>query len=86
MDRVDKNKHVYVVEGPLDSLFVDKCIAVAGADGSLTGDSVVVLEAVTLSGLSVTGSLVGALHGGVGVVRPLHLADPRVVPVDVEDL
>ena len=31
LDRVDKSKHVYVVEGPLDSLFVDNCIAVAGA-------------------------------------------------------
>ena len=32
LDRVDKSEHVYVVEGPLDSLFVDNCIAVAGAD------------------------------------------------------
>ena len=32
LDRVDKSKHVYVVEGPLDSLFIDNCIAVAGAD------------------------------------------------------
>lgn len=27
---VDKNKFVYVVEGPIDSLFLDNCIAVAG--------------------------------------------------------
>jgi len=32
LDRVDKSKHVYVVEGPLDSLFLDNCIAIAGAD------------------------------------------------------
>ena len=32
LDRVDKSEHVYVVEGPLDSLFLDNCIAVAGAD------------------------------------------------------
>ena len=32
LDRVDKSIHVYVVEGPLDSLFLDNCIAVAGAD------------------------------------------------------
>ena len=32
LDRVDKKKHVYVVEGPLDSLFIDNCIAVAGAE------------------------------------------------------
>tara|TARA_B100000073_G_C23692413_1_gene556957 strand:- start:83 stop:1123 length:1041 start_codon:yes stop_codon:yes gene_type:complete len=32
LDRVDKKKHVYVVEGPLDSLFIENCIAVAGAE------------------------------------------------------
>jgi DNA primase (bacterial type) len=32
LDRVDKSKHVYVVEGPLDSMFIENCIAVAGAD------------------------------------------------------
>jgi len=32
LDRVTKDKHIYVVEGPLDSLFLDNCIAVAGAD------------------------------------------------------
>ena len=32
LDKVDKSKHVYVVEGPLDSLFIDNCIAVAGVD------------------------------------------------------
>jgi len=35
-DRVDVSQRIYVVEGPIDSLFVDNCIAVAGADfGSL---------------------------------------------------
>ena len=32
LNRVDKNKHIFVVEGPIDSLFLDNCIAVAGAD------------------------------------------------------
>ena len=32
LDRIDKSKHVYMVEGPLDSLFLDNCIAIAGAD------------------------------------------------------
>ena len=32
LDKVDKRKEVLVVEGPLDSLFLDNCIAVAGAD------------------------------------------------------
>ena len=45
LDRVDKNKHVYVVEGPLDSLFVDNCIAVAGADvPSLDCDFTVIFD------------------------------------------
>jgi hypothetical protein len=32
LDGVDKNKKIYVVEGPIDSLFIDNCIAMAGAD------------------------------------------------------
>ena len=32
LDRVDKREHVYIVEGPFDSLFLNNCIAVAGAD------------------------------------------------------
>lgn len=30
LDRVDNNKQVFVVEGPIDSLFLDNCIACAG--------------------------------------------------------
>ena len=32
LERIDYDTHVYVVEGPLDSLFIDNCLAVAGAD------------------------------------------------------
>tara|TARA_B100001939_G_scaffold171422_1_gene147760 strand:+ start:88 stop:1086 length:999 start_codon:yes stop_codon:yes gene_type:complete len=32
LDRVNLNKHVYVVEGPFDSMFLDNCIAMAGSD------------------------------------------------------
>ena len=32
LDRCDWSHRTYVVEGPLDSLFVDNCLAVAGAD------------------------------------------------------
>ena len=32
LDRVDFSRRFYVVEGPIDSLFVDNCLAVAGAD------------------------------------------------------
>ena len=32
LDRVNKNNAVYVVEGPFDSLFLENCVAMAGAD------------------------------------------------------
>ena len=32
LDRVDLSRHLYVMEGPLDSLFIDNSLAVAGAD------------------------------------------------------
>ena len=32
LDRVDLSRRIYVVEGPIDSLFIDNCLAVAGAD------------------------------------------------------
>lgn len=35
LERVDKNKTVYVTEGPIDSLFLDNAIAMAGSDVSL---------------------------------------------------
>lgn len=34
LDRLDKTKLAYVVEGPIDSFFVDNCVALAGTDGS----------------------------------------------------
>jgi len=35
LDSIDKTKKVYVVEGPIDSLFLDNCIAMAGSDINL---------------------------------------------------
>jgi len=35
LDSIDKSKKVYVVEGPIDSLFLDNCIAMAGSDVQL---------------------------------------------------
>tara|TARA_B100001109_G_scaffold254827_1_gene255653 strand:+ start:424 stop:1164 length:741 start_codon:yes stop_codon:yes gene_type:complete len=32
LDKVNKNSTVYVVEGPFDSLFLENCVAMAGAD------------------------------------------------------
>lgn len=37
LDTVDFNKKYYVVEGPIDSLFLDNSVAMAGADGSSDG-------------------------------------------------
>ena len=46
LDRVDFAKRYYVVEGPLDSMFVDNCLAVAGADFRYLppGDTTIVLD------------------------------------------
>lgn len=35
LDTIDKTKKVYVVEGPIDSLFLSNCVAMAGSDISL---------------------------------------------------
>jgi transcription elongation factor Elf1 len=32
LNRLDKNNPIFAVEGPIDSLFLDNCVAVAGAD------------------------------------------------------
>lgn len=45
LDKIDKSKPILVVEGPLDSLFLDNCIAVAGADFSnMEGDLTVIYD------------------------------------------
>ena len=46
LDRIDFSRRFYVVEGPIDSLFLDNCLAVAGADfRSLPpGDTTIVLD------------------------------------------
>jgi len=45
LDRVDKSKHFYVCEGPLDSLFIDNCLAVGGSDfDRLEGDFTVIFD------------------------------------------
>jgi len=45
LDKVDKSKPIYVVEGPLDSLFLDNCVAVAGADFSnMKGDLIIIYD------------------------------------------
>ncbi len=34
LDKIDRDKHIFVVEGPLDSLFLDNCLAVGGSEFS----------------------------------------------------
>jgi len=47
LETIDKTKKVYVVEGPIDSLFLDNCIAMAGSDINLNNiadrDKIVVI-------------------------------------------
>ena len=46
LDRVDFSRRFYVVEGPLDSLFVENCLAVAGSDFRYLppGETTIVLD------------------------------------------
>ena len=39
LERVNLHKRLYVVEGPLDSLFLDNCIAAGGADLQLPAEN-----------------------------------------------
>lgn len=32
LERINFAKHIHIVEGPIDSLFIDNCLAAAGAD------------------------------------------------------
>lgn len=47
LDDVNLDQRVYVVEGPIDSMFIDNCIAMAGSDSGFIGsfpDFVVVMD------------------------------------------
>ena len=37
LDTVDFSKKYYVLEGPIDSLFINNAVAMAGADGNASG-------------------------------------------------
>ena len=43
LDRIDMSKQIYAVEGPLDSLFLDNCIAVGGSDLNKLKDDVIII-------------------------------------------
>ena len=43
LDVIDFERTVYVTEGPLDSCFVDNCIAMAGSDGQTDYEDVVMI-------------------------------------------
>ena len=45
LDRIDLSRKVHIVEGPIDSLFVDNCLAMAGADfGNIPEDATIILD------------------------------------------
>jgi len=45
LDRADLSRKIHVVEGPIDSLFVDNCLAMGGADfGNLPEDATIILD------------------------------------------
>jgi len=41
LNRINKNKPIYVAEGPFDASFLDNCIAMAGADGTTSFNNLV---------------------------------------------
>jgi len=41
LDDIDPDKTIYVVEGPIDSMFIDNCIAMAGSAAKVDYDNVV---------------------------------------------
>ena len=43
LDRIDMDKQIYAVEGPLDSLFLDNCIAVGGSDLNKLESNVIII-------------------------------------------
>jgi hypothetical protein len=43
LERIDWDRTVYVVEGPIDSLFIDNCIATAQSDLRVKRDNVVLI-------------------------------------------
>jgi hypothetical protein len=43
LDRIDRNKQMYAVEGPFDSLFIDNCIAIGGADLNKLKDDIILI-------------------------------------------
>ena len=45
LDRIDLSRKVHIVEGPIDSLFLDNCLAMAGADfGNIPEDATIILD------------------------------------------
>lgn len=48
LDRLDKNKTVYVVEGPIDSLFIPNCLAAANSDLASIVDKVKLNDVVLI--------------------------------------
>ena len=43
LEDINVDKPVYVTEGPLDSIFVDNCIAMAGSDGQINFDDTIMV-------------------------------------------
>ena len=35
LDRINLQEHIYIVEGPIDSMFINNCLAAGGADLTL---------------------------------------------------
>jgi hypothetical protein len=77
LDRVDWNKKVYVCEGPFDAMFVENCIAVAGASilseikyfrEHAKADLVLIFDKDYRTNYEVYGQFLKAVNQGIKVV------------------
>lgn len=83
LDSIDKSKRVYVVEGPIDSLFLTNCVAMAGADVNLTNittkDKMVIVYDNEPRNKEIVSKIAKAVDQGFNVcIWPDHIANKDI--------
>lgn len=87
LDRVDRNKTVYVVEGPLDSLFIPNCLAAANSDLSSVLEKINLREAVLIFDNEPRNKeIVSLLEESIKKNRKVCIWPHSVVQKDINDM
>lgn len=92
LDRVDKSKTVYVVEGVFDAMFIDNSIAVAGASllssvkyvASIASDFVLIFDKDYMTNYEVYSQFVKAINGGYKVVMYDHEFEAKDINAQIQ--